>query len=98
MTESAGPWPFGATAFCKEPERFASVTKGQARQIGATRRISFGNLDLASLATIYNLEFREAHHALDDAFVTARLCQELMYRLESRGVRTLAELLKIGTP
>jgi DNA polymerase III subunit epsilon len=56
------------------------------------------NVDLASLAKIYNIEFREAHHALDDAFVTARLWQKLIYQLESRGLRTIAELLKIGTP
>jgi DNA polymerase-3 subunit epsilon len=56
------------------------------------------NVDLASLAKIYNIEFREAHHALDDAFVTARLWQKLIHQLEARSVRTLAELLKIGTP
>ncbi|MGC2196852.1 MAG: 3'-5' exonuclease [Terriglobales bacterium] len=56
------------------------------------------NVDLASLAKIYNIEFREAHHALDDAFVTARLWQKLIYQLEARGVRTLGGLLKIGTP
>lgn len=55
-------------------------------------------VDLASLAKIYNIEFREAHHALDDAFVTARLWQKLIYQLEARGDRTLADLLKIGTP
>lgn len=54
-------------------------------------------VDLASLAKIYDIEFREAHHALDDAFVTARLWQKLIYRLESHGVRTLEELLKICT-
>ena len=56
------------------------------------------NVNLASLAKIYNIECREAHHALDDAFVTARLWQKLIYQLEARGVRTLAHLLKIGTP
>ena len=56
------------------------------------------NVDLASLAKIYDIEFREAHHALDDAFVTARLWQKLIYQLESRGVCTLGELLKICTP
>jgi len=55
-------------------------------------------LDLASLAKIYKIECREAHHALDDAFVTARLWQKLVYQLEARGVRTLAGLLKIGAP
>jgi DNA polymerase-3 subunit epsilon len=56
------------------------------------------SVDLASLAKIYNIEFREAHHALDDAFVTARLWQKLIYELKSHGVTTLADLLKIGTP
>ena len=55
-------------------------------------------VDLATLAKIYNIEFREAHNALDDAFVTARLWQKLIYQLESCGVQTLADLLKIGTP
>jgi DNA polymerase III epsilon subunit-like protein len=56
------------------------------------------NVDLASLAKTYNIECREAHHALDDAFVTARLWQKLMYQLEAQGVHTLADLLKIGAP
>ena len=56
------------------------------------------NVDLASLAKIYDIEFREAHHALDDAFVTARLWQKLIYRLETHGVRTLDKLLKICEP
>ncbi len=54
--------------------------------------------DLASLAKIYNIECHQAHHALDDAFVTARLWQKLIHQLESRGVRTLAALLKIAAP
>jgi len=54
--------------------------------------------DLASLAKLYNIECHEAHHALDDAFVTARLWQKLLYQLEARGVRTLGGLLKIGAP
>ena len=56
------------------------------------------NVDLASLAKIYKIEFREAHHALDDAFVTARLWQKLIYELKSRGVGTLAGGLKIAAP
>jgi DNA polymerase III alpha subunit (gram-positive type) len=56
------------------------------------------NADLASLAKIHDIEFREADHALHDAFVTARLWRKLIYQLASRGVRTLADLLKIGTP
>jgi DNA polymerase III alpha subunit (gram-positive type) len=53
-------------------------------------------VDLASLAKIYDIEFCEAHHALDDAFVTARLWQKQIHQLESHGVRTLARLLKIS--
>jgi DNA polymerase-3 subunit epsilon len=53
-------------------------------------------VDLASLAKLYNIDFREAHHALDDAFVTARLWQKLLHQLEFRGVKTLGDLLKIG--
>jgi DNA polymerase III subunit epsilon len=56
------------------------------------------DVDLASLCKIYNVEFREAHHALGDAFATARLWQKLIYQVEARGARTLADLLKIGTP
>ena len=53
------------------------------------------NVDLATLARHYNIEFREAHHALDDAFVTARLWQKLLHELEVHGVGTLGQLLRI---
>lgn len=55
-------------------------------------------VDLAALAKVYDIECREAHHALDDAFVTARLWQKLIHRLETRGVHTIAGLLKAGSP
>lgn len=54
------------------------------------------NVDLASLAKAYRIEFHEAHHALHDAFLTARLWQKLLCELEAHGVRTVGELLKIG--
>ncbi len=54
------------------------------------------NVSLAALAKIYGLEFREAHNALDDAFVTARLWQKLMRVLEGMKVVTLRGLLRIG--
>ena len=54
------------------------------------------HLDLASLAKIYDLEICEAHHALDDAFVTARLWQKMMPTLDAMGIRTLSKLLKVG--
>ena len=54
------------------------------------------NISLAALAKIYDLDFREAHHALEDAFVTARLWQKQLAKLESMGVRSLADLLRIA--
>jgi len=56
------------------------------------------NVDLASLAKIYKIDCREAHHALDDAFVTACIWQKLIYKLEASGVRTIRDVLKVGTP
>jgi DNA polymerase III epsilon subunit-like protein len=55
-------------------------------------------VDLASLAKHYKVELREAHHALDDAFVTACIWQKLIHRLEAQNVHTIAELMKIGAP
>jgi DNA polymerase III subunit epsilon len=54
------------------------------------------NVDLASLARRYGLEFHKAHHALYDAFVTAQLWQRLMHQLDKAGIRTLGELLRFG--
>jgi DNA polymerase-3 subunit epsilon len=56
------------------------------------------SVDLASLAKRYGMEVREAHHALYDAFLTARLWQRLMHQLGSYGVKTLSEALRIGKP
>jgi DNA polymerase-3 subunit epsilon len=54
--------------------------------------------DLASLKARYRLQGGTAHHALEDAFVTAQLWQRLMYGLENAGIRTLGKALKIGAP
>ena len=54
------------------------------------------NVDLASLAQHYKIEFHEAHHALEDAFVTARLWQKLLHELEAHAIHTLGQLLKLG--
>jgi DNA polymerase-3 subunit epsilon len=54
------------------------------------------NVSLAQLALYYKIEFHEAHHAMEDAFVTARLWQRLLHELEKHNVRTLRDLLKIG--
>lgn len=53
-------------------------------------------VDLVSLARRYGLEFHEAHHALDDAFLTAQLWQRLIELLDKPGIRTLGALLRIG--
>jgi DNA polymerase-3 subunit epsilon len=55
-----------------------------------------GNISLAALAKVYHLDFHEAHHALDDAFVTARLWQKMIGKLEAMKVHTLGGALRIG--
>jgi DNA polymerase-3 subunit epsilon len=54
------------------------------------------NISLEALAKIYSLDFHEAHHALEDAFVTARLWQKLMGKLEAMKVATLGDLLRVA--
>jgi len=53
-------------------------------------------VNLQALAKAYDLEFREAHNALDDAFLTARLWQKQMAKLQAMGVKDLGGLLKIA--
>ena len=54
------------------------------------------NVDLATLAGLYGLPHQEAHHALDDAFTTARLWQRQKHSLAQLGIDTVGQLLKIG--
>lgn len=54
------------------------------------------DISLAALAKAYDLDFREAHNALDDAFVTARLWQKLMAKLALMKIETLEDLLKVA--
>ena len=54
------------------------------------------NLALSTLAKHYGIEADNAHHALSDAFVTARLWQKMFFRLQRQGVNSLKKLLKIG--
>lgn len=54
------------------------------------------NISLAALAKIYEIDFHGAHHALEDAFVTARLWQKLLAKLETMKVETLGALLKVA--
>lgn len=54
------------------------------------------NASLAALAKLYDLDFHDAHHALEDAFVTARLWQKILAKLEGLRVETLGDLLKVA--
>jgi len=53
-------------------------------------------LDLPTLVHHYEVESSDAHHALSDAFVTARLWQKMFFRLQMHGVKNLKKLLQIG--
>jgi DNA polymerase III subunit epsilon len=55
------------------------------------------NISLAALAKIYDLDFHEAHDALEDAYATARLWQKLLAKLEGMKIMTLGDLLKVAT-
>lgn len=54
------------------------------------------SLDLAAVAPLYGVEVAAAHHALDDAFLTACLWQKLIYILAAAGISTLGGALGIG--
>jgi len=56
------------------------------------------SLSLASLAARYQIDVTQAHHALDDAWVTARLWQRLLFELKQEKIRTLRQALRIGKP
>lgn len=58
--------------------------------------VKLENLDLAALARHYGLETYDAHHALDDAFLTARLWQVMMSKAQAQGIRRLGDLLRIA--
>jgi len=53
-------------------------------------------LDLTTLGNFYRVDVHDAHHALSDAFLTARVWQKMLYALEQKGIRTLRKLSKIG--
>jgi DNA polymerase III epsilon subunit-like protein len=58
--------------------------------------VQLENLDLATLAKFYSLDVQDAHHALSDAFLTARIWQKMLYTLQAKGVTNLRKLLRIG--
>jgi DNA polymerase III epsilon subunit-like protein len=53
-------------------------------------------VDLGALARAYGLEVYDAHHALHDAFLTARVWQRMLPALERMSVRSLGKLLRIA--
>ena len=53
-------------------------------------------LDLGTVAKSYALDSEGAHHALADAFLTARLWQKMLASLHTKGVRELKQVLKLG--
>jgi DNA polymerase III subunit epsilon len=52
--------------------------------------------DLISVARAHQIEVEDSHHALYDAFLTARLWQKLLNELALAKVQTLGELLRIA--
>jgi len=53
---------------------------------------------LYNLARRYGVQTMEAHNALGDAYVTAQLFQRFIKILQSRGNRSMGELLRAGRP
>jgi len=53
-------------------------------------------LDLPTLAKFYRVDVHDAHHALSDAFLTARVWQKMLYALPENGIGNFRRLLKIG--
>lgn len=53
-------------------------------------------LDLETVAKSYDVDPQNTHHALGDAFFTARVWQKMLASLQARGVKDLKKLLKIG--
>jgi DNA polymerase III subunit epsilon len=58
--------------------------------------VQLEQLDLATMAKFYSLDVQDAHHALSDAFLTARVWQKMLYLLQAKGIGNLRKLLSIG--
>ncbi len=56
------------------------------------------HLDLPTVAEAYKLDYQEAHHALDDAFLTARLWQKMIHVLQGMNAGTLGAVLRFARP
>ena len=59
--------------------------------------VQLEKLDLATLAKHYQIETENAHHALSDAFLTARIWQKMIYALQAKKAGTLGKLLRIAS-
>jgi DNA polymerase-3 subunit epsilon len=57
-----------------------------------------GPLTLAACAERYSIPVADAHHALDDALVTAQLFLVMARKLADRGIRSVAELADVAEP
>ena len=53
-------------------------------------------LNLPTLAKFYSIDVDNSHHALSDAFLTARVWQKMLYTLQARGIDKLDKLLRVG--
>lgn len=60
--------------------------------------VQLGKRDLQSVAGIYDVSVENAHHALADAFLTARIWQKMLHSLQAHGVDSLRKLQRIGSP
>jgi DNA polymerase III subunit epsilon len=58
--------------------------------------VQLENLDLTTLAKFYNLDVQDPHHALSDAFLTARVWQRMLHTLQAKGVKSLRKLRRIS--
>ena len=54
------------------------------------------HVDLGTVAKAYGLEVHDAHHALHDAFLTARVWQRMLPVLEGMQMGTLGKLMRIA--
>lgn len=53
---------------------------------------------LYELAGCLEIPVAEAHHALQDAFITAQLFQRFLPLLQEEGIKTIGDLARIGDP
>ena len=58
--------------------------------------VQLEKLDLPTLANFYRVDVHDTHHALSDAFLTARVWQKMLFVLEEKGIGNLRKLSKIG--